>query len=813
MDRKKLMRIGLWVLVPLLLIGGTATALLVMRHPDVQDTPPPKDENPPSRPDTPGWSTQMAEFPWVMGKKAYVQTAPAIVVDGVRTTYQVAGGYVKTTDIKSDAIMTYVNTLGELNKIDSWKRSGVSQRIDVMIAAGRAYGEYEAFYPERADKDIQIDKAGNPVCVGGTTINYMLPTKYFAAYKWLLVNAVCKKGASAVVLEEPECFVFGSYSEGFKEAWQEFYNEPWEDMTSSAEAQYKTCRLMNHMWEEYVNFIGRKMEENYPDVELWVASHSTVSYNTFPIISCLNTFTDSPYIDGYIGQTWSGTTYTPIPYGGRQERRLFEESFLEYASYPDAMTHQNYYSLSDTKDDNPDHTWPFYKTMWSKTVAAQLMQQEVNRFQSFIWPHRAFEGAPDYYKTIQLSVFNAIDELVGQESSLYAGTAGISIGLSDSLTYQHGTSTMETQSTNNGFYGLTIPLIERGIPLKVTSLDKLGKTADLDDVQVLLLSYELMKPLSEEVNDMIADWVRAGGVLLYIGGHDAYSDGSLEWWGQKGQTPLGNLLGHLGLHEVTVGQPGNISGVTWDGPGEYAESWQTGVPCSSVRTMTFDGSGFTPIIKAGNTTAGFHAEIGKGCMIACGLPASYFSSAQEGPQHLRELVEYAVSFSERDYLESTLMAVKRGPFVAASAMDHSTGETLTGHFIDLYEEDLPVIDEKRLAAGDDAALLRDITDLMTAGIPRLAHTGGNVKGDVAETAETTRFSMVGPDKSVSATRILGNGKYPQQMNITCNGEEYGGVVSAWDDATGSLLLKIDNVVDIPVDVEIVWGDTAVPGVS
>ena len=86
---------------------------------------------------------------------------------------------------------------------------------------------------------------------------------------------------------------------------------------------------------------------------------------------------------GDIGQTWSGTTYTPIPYGGEQVRRLFEESFLEYATYPDAMEGQNYYSLSDTKDDNPDHTWELYETMWTKTLAAQLMQQEVNRFQSF----------------------------------------------------------------------------------------------------------------------------------------------------------------------------------------------------------------------------------------------------------------------------------------------------------------------------------------------------------------------------------------------------------------------------------------------
>ena len=126
----------------------------------------------------------------------------------------------------------------------------------------------------------------------------MLPTKYFAEYKWSLVEAICEKGVGAVVLEEPECFVFGSYSEGFREAWQEYYNEPWKDMTLSAEAQYKTCKLMTHMWEEYVSLIGKRTKENYPNIELWVAAHSTISYNTFPIVSCLNAFTASPMSTG-----------------------------------------------------------------------------------------------------------------------------------------------------------------------------------------------------------------------------------------------------------------------------------------------------------------------------------------------------------------------------------------------------------------------------------------------------------------------------------------------------------------------------------
>ena len=202
-------------------------------------------------------------------------------------------------------------------------------------------------------------------------------------------------------------------------------------------------------------------------------------------------------------------------------------------------------------------------------------------------------------------------------------------------------------------------------------------------------------------------------------------------------------------------------------------------------------------------------RLGKGRVITCGLPASYFSSTAEGPQNMRDLVEYATSFSKREYVETSLMAVRRGPFIAASALDHSNGETLTGNFVDLYDETLPILKEKTIQGGGDAVLLRDITDKMTEGTPRLLHTGGNIKGELTETADSTKFSFVGPTNSVSATRLLGNGKYPQEIKASRDGKVYDAVISTWDNETGSLLLQVENSVDTPVDIEIVWGDTPV----
>ena len=69
---------------------------------------------------------------------------------------------------------------------------------------------------------------------------------------------------------------------------------------------------------------------------------------------------------------------------------------------------------------------------------------------------------------------------------------------------------------------------------------------------MLALSYDAaVKPQDEKVNEIIAQWVKEGGTLLYLGGFNDYDNISTEWWTQKNQTPYENLMEHLGLN-VTV---------------------------------------------------------------------------------------------------------------------------------------------------------------------------------------------------------------------------------------------------------------------
>ena len=61
-------------------------------------------------------------------------------------------------------------------------------------------------------------------------------------------------------------------------------------------------------------------------------------------------------------------------------------------------------------------------------------------------------------------------------------------------------------------------------------------------------------------------------------------------------------------------------------------------------------------------TVGFDAKVGDGHFISVGLPSSYFADDPFGPQQIRELVEYAVQYTDVSYLETTLMTMQRGEY-------------------------------------------------------------------------------------------------------------------------------------------------------
>ncbi len=750
-------------------------------------------------------------IPWSTDGKAVLQSASAFQLDGAHTISQVATQYTPEYDLQADSFMLYIQSIASAQSMmDSWKDSG--RDLSVMIAAGRDAGsEYFTLHPERGNKDVHTHQDGSLMLHSGTTY-YMLPTRYYAQYKLELVKKVCEFSPTYLCIEEPEVFVYATYAEGFQEEWEEYYGEPWQDPLSSAEARYKASRLITQLWVRYFQAVRDYLDASHPEIKLLVAAHDVLNYDHHQIVSCINTFTQSGLVDGLIGQTWSDCIYgSGSAYGGGYPRRLFERAWVEYATYADSMKEgQHLFTLSDPKADNASLSWDTYESLWQLSVVTQLLMPELHRFQSYIWPHRAFSAdVPKAYKTKQLNVFNAMSDVGGKAVDLYAGTPGISLAMSDTLTWQYGTQYMPVANTQDGIHSLSLPLIERGIPLKVTALDQVHSAEDLEGVKVLILTYDVMKPVNEEINRAIADWVRAGGTLLYVGGHDAAETVEGEWWTQKNQTPLQNLLVHLGL-EVEVGRLDSVTMMSWEGSACPSFNDQLLLGNIAEYTATFTGGGVTPLLTdIDESCLGFEASIGKGAAVVLGLPSSYFASLEAGPENLRELARYTVNrHSDARWVESNLMVSKRERYLAAQALDYTEGETLTGHFIDLFDEVLGVIEQKTLAPGQ-SALLYDISDLLTSGTPRFGFTGGEPVGAVTEEADVTSFSIRGPASSISSTRLLGNGRYPKTILLTCGGERYSQYTAMWNNATSSLLIQTNHTSTEPVSIRVEWGDEPV----
>ena len=755
--------------------------------------------------------------PWSPDTLAYQQSTEAFDAGDVRTTFQQSGGYKENLDVQSDSTMVYVSTIAEVEGqiYEGWKKAQNSAAVslDIMIPGGRDNGhEYYQYYPERGTYDAQKYADGS-IRYHTAPVAYMMPTRSYAEYKWTLVDKICELlEPSFITIEEPECWLESGYNEGFKEEWQRYYGEEWQDPTISAEARYKASKLMAQLWVDMITMIGKNMKEKYPDVGLVIATHSGPNYIRHGIAAAINSYTNIPYVTGIIAQVWSDTIAVPVNYAGEYQERAFEAGFLGYASFPDSMQEgQTLFSLTDAKADNASFGWDKCYYLWQKSITSQLMQSGINNYQECVWPSRGFTPAPADYKTSQLNMFNLMRDIGGKETNLYAGTPGISIALGDTFTWMKNHSDwMSAGTSQNGLYGMAIPLIERGIPITVTSLDHIQSAADLEGVKVLMLSYDTMKPLSEQVNIAIADWVKQGGTVLYLGGHDEFDNVTVEWWNQKDQTPLENLVDHLGLNmEIS---PADEEGViSWCGDSKYGES----ITDIFAINKTFDyadiytGDGFTPIMKLNETDAiGVDAKVGSGHFIAVGMPSSYFADNAEGPQQMRDLVKYAVQYTDVQYYETTLMTMQRGEYLIAEALLSSEGETLTGDFIDLFDHNLSLIKQKTLGSNESAVLL-DLTKFRTEGTPRIAFTGGVLKNEAVETADTTTFTISGPADTDSATRILGNGRYPASITATLNGEIFGNYAAMWDNDTASLLIKTSHMPTENITFTITWSDTKV----
>lgn len=696
---------------------------------------------------------------------------PVVAEDNVKTTFQSSREWRPTIDNRADAVMVYgvggnpSDRGGDRNfenRVKSWRDRGYT----VHFMTGIAWGEYQDYFTGKWDGKPHLDEG--QVTMAGDTIwhghlvPYIVPSMNFLEYmKKEHVKRVIDAGIDAIFMEEPEFWTRSGYSDAFKREWKEYYGTEWQPQHESPEATYLSNKLKYHLYyralnevfsyaKEYGKSLGR-------DIKCYVPTHSLVNYSQWQIVSPEASLASLPCVDGYIAQVWTGTSREPNYYNGNYRERVFETAFLEYGSMESmtAPTGRKMFFLTDPIEDRAKD-WDDYKRNYQATFTAQLLYPGVSDYEVMPWPERIYEGLyrkskdsderikiPRFYSTQMQVMINALNKMPAVKN-VVSGNHGIGVLMSNSLMFQRfplHDGYDDPQLAN--FYGMALPLVKRGVPVKTVHIENLGFPATLASTKVLVMTYSNMKPLDPSAHDHLNEWVRNGGVLLFCGSDKDPFQNVPEWWSTNGNSyssPSQHLFSLMGIPENAV-------------EGNYK------VGKGTVCVMRHDPKDF---ILSADGDAGFIST----------LTNLYEKNAKAGK----------LKFKNSYFLH-------RGPYTLAAVVDESVDNKplmFRGKYIDMFDPKLPVKDIVGVNPGSQAMLL-DLANVKNGNKPSVLAASFR---ESDEKSEKGKYSFVAksPVDTDGIARVL----LPSApKSVTIDGvESY--VPSAWDASSRTYLIEFDN---------------------
>ena len=599
--------------------------------------------------------------------------------DEERLSFQTFGPWDWHVNLNADVAIVYGIDPSLPARVASWR----DHRYRIHVMTGVSWGNYQDYVDGRYDgkkhaDEQQTDGAGNPIRHGGSAdVCYMSPGDDYGAYLAAGVKRALDAGAQAICLEEPEFWAAGGWEENFKRQWKAYYHDEWRPPDSSPDAQYRASKLKYFLYRRTLStvfdFVRHYGKEHGRSIPCYVASHSLLNYAHWRIVSPESSLLGVG-CNGYIAQVWTGTSRTPNVYEGALRQRTFETAYLEYGAMQNLVraSGRRVWYLNDPVEDDPNHTWDDYRANWESTLTASLLQPEVWRYEIMPWPQRVFEGTypaataatrvgiPPEYATELQTVISALADMKQPAASTrweVCGTQGVGLLVSDTMMFQRGGPGASDEHLGS-FYGLALPLLERGIPVEPVQIENASQSGFLDRYKVLLLTYEGQKPPSAEFHSALAGWVKQGGALVVIDDDKDPYNGVHEWWNTRPMTfatPRQHLFQLLGL-------------------------------AADVRGVR---------------------RVGKGVVLYEPASPAGLSYRKNGAEQVRQWVRQAAV--GLPWKQSAALVLRRGPYVVAAGLDDLGTATkpvvLHGRFMPLFDADLPVVDRLEVAPGRRALLL------------------------------------------------------------------------------------------------------------
>lgn len=621
-----------------------------------------------------------------------------------RTCFQTGQGWSPAGNLRSDVAIVYGIDPGLPERIRTWRDRGY--RIHVMT--GVSWGQYQDYLYGRFDginheDEAQTDRQGRKISHGGD-VYYMSPGTNYGKFLCVGVQRALDAGVEAIHLEEPEFWVRGGYSAGFQREWRAYYGEDWQPPHSSVDAQWRASKLKYFLYrralQQVFDHIQAHNRKTGAHVRCYVPTHSLLNYAHWRIVSPESSLARLDGCDGYIAQVWTGTSRTPNRYRGQLRERTFETAFLEYGAMQNLVraTGRTVWYLNDPIEDDPKHDWDDYRRNWESTLVASLLQPDVWQFEVAPWPERVFAGRypagspnplpiPPAYATELQTVCQTLADFRQARVDWEAGTDRIGILVGDSLMFQRGDPTPSDPHLGH-VYGLALPLLKRGMPVTPVQLENVTHRGYLRDWRVLLLSYHGMKPLSPDVHRALADWVRAGGVLVVCDDDSDPYRTVREWW-NTGDLHYDTPRQHL--FEILLGSPAAAAAVTTDV--------------------------LVPLRRGG--------------LIWRRENPAALANAADGDIRWAATVRRAVDRAGLKWRETDHLVLRRGPYVVAGGLDESpiaSHHVIRGRYVNLFDAALNVVVDPVIEPGS-RWLLRDLAARSGRGPQVVASAGKALRQD------------------------------------------------------------------------------------
>jgi len=727
---------------------------------------------------------------------------------GPRTIFQTNAYYQGELAVRADQVLVHRHShdASDIKQaLSSWAGQGYA--VARMYFSGSDAGlDYSGSLDH---PDVERNDEGKPIEVDGRP--YMVPSPGWNQWVKELTQMSIDGGAQVIYPEEPLLHQSGGYSQRFKDAWQDFYGSGWQKPSSSTSSFWMAGKLKARLYYDLIAEMAEfTASQGNGQVGYVVPVHCLLSFAAGKMIFPHGRTFNHPKVDGMIGQVWTWPVKSLLD--GKHEQcstndaqhkdcGMFEAAFLLYSYFANLArgSGKSMYFLADPADDNPNFGWPEYEEWYKETVTAGLFFPWISQFELLPWPDRIYlpsslggDGeTPESYRIQLQAVFNAQQDLGNHlQWTSAASNHGLGIVVGDSFMWPK-----KSPFKTEGVTGVALPLVRYGVTVDIVPIERFDDPGFLVRYRTLLISFDGWKPLEKTRLEALVDWVESGGVLLVMGSGDAY-DGVNEWWTQAGfSNPTDALLSMLGaginLSSREVIMPDLLGFVKLTPVADTPLKGQLGefeVPRPPIgefeafaaggKVVGFDTAGARTLYETGGKTVVFDRNIGDGALVYAGISPTDLGWNQIGSEIALALARYAgEAWGGLPVRTRGCFHMQRGPYHVVSV--HKTAPALSGHFVDIFHPDLPLLTNPKVPVGR-ARLYRQADELMSGATPRVLHSNQELT-NLVESGGKTSFTARGPKGTPARVRVWTAGK--SVSGVT------GGVDAAADGATNTVLLK------------------------